>query len=406
MSRPLYALVLACWISLLGTAMSALAIPWLVLTTTGSAARTGLVGFAEMAPYVSLQVAAGPFVDRIGAHRGCVLGNAVAALAVCSIPALYAGGALHFGALIALVALAGAVRGLADAATGPLVPGTARLGDVAPERAAGLYSSARNAGQLLGAPLAGVVIAAASAPVVVLVDGLTFALAAALIAALVPKAAQPTAATETGHYLARLGEGLRFLGADRLLLGAVIMIALTNMLDQALFSVLVPVWVRDRLHDPTALGLITGVLSVGALAGSIGATWLGPRLPRHATVAAGFLLSGAPPFLLLAATSSLGPVLAVAAVSGLAAGPLNPILGAVQYERIPERLQARVLGAVKASAWVGIPFGSLLGGGLTSSVGLTNALLSTGLCMLVVTLAPYVFPSWRGMNRAPVPVPA
>ncbi len=52
--RPLAALLSASLISLLGTAMSQLAIPWLVLTTTGSAARTGTVAFAETAPYVAL----------------------------------------------------------------------------------------------------------------------------------------------------------------------------------------------------------------------------------------------------------------------------------------------------------------------------------------------------------------
>jgi hypothetical protein len=35
------------------------------------------------------------------------------------------------------------------------------------------------------------------------------------------------------------------------------------------------------------------------------------------------------------------------------------IVGAIEYERVPRHLQARVLGAVGASAWVGIPFGSL-----------------------------------------------
>ena len=80
--------------------------------------------------------------------------------------------------------------------------------------------------------------------------------------------------------------------------------------------------------------------------------------------------------------------------------------GAVAYERVPARLQASVLGAFRASAWIGIPFGALLGGALTEWIGLRDALLVTGTAMFLTTLAPFVFPSWRGMNRRPRPLPS
>src|SRR5439155_26893250 len=128
------------------------------------------------------------------------------------------------GALVGLVAAAGAVRGLADCAENVLVPGTATLGGVPLERAAGLNSAANRAGLLLGAPLAGVLLAVAGAPVVVLVDGLTFAVAALLIGALVPRAAEPAPAPDAGRatgdaatpgalraYGRQLAEGLRFI---------------------------------------------------------------------------------------------------------------------------------------------------------------------------------------------------
>ncbi|HVI37881.1 MAG TPA: MFS transporter, partial [Gaiellales bacterium] len=95
------------------------------------------------------------------------------------------------------------------------------------------------------------------------------------------------------------------------------------------------------------------------------------------------------------------PVLALCLLCGVAGGVLNPILGAVEFERIPAPLQARVLGAIKASAWLGIPFGALLGGSLTQHFGLTAALLTCGSVMLAATLAPLVFPSWRGIDRRP-----
>jgi hypothetical protein len=200
-TRSLYGLVFAYGISQLGTSMSGLAIPWLVLVTTRSAAKTGLVGFAEMAPYVVVQAIAGPVVDRIGLRRSCITANAAAAVLVCAVPGLYALGSLSVGLLIAVVAVAGATRGAADAAASPLVPRSAALGEVPNERAAGMNSVAQRTGMLAGLPLAGVLIAATDAATVVLIDGVTFAVAALLITLLTPPAVDQAQAppARAGH---------------------------------------------------------------------------------------------------------------------------------------------------------------------------------------------------------------
>ena len=407
--RPLTGLLGASLISILGTAMSQLAIPWLVLTTSGSAAQTGTVAFAETAPYVALQALAGPMVDRIGARRACLYGNAAAAPIVCAIPVLYVAGLLPLGALAGLVAIAGAVRGLADCASYVLVPAAAKTGGVPLERAAGLSSGAGRTGLVLGAPLAGILVTAAGAPLVVLIDGFTFAAAALLIATFVPgttkapHAAAPHAVPDDRGYFAQLAEGLRFIRTDRLLLGIISMVAIGNLLDQGLSAVLLPVWVRSDIHDPAALGMIAGAMEIGALGGNIAGAWLGPRLPRRAAYSAGWLFGGAPRFAALVLAATLSPILAVFVFAGLAGGAINPIIGALSYERIPPHLHARVLGTIKASAWIGIPFGSLLAGALADTVGLRATLVAFGIVYFVTTLAPFASPAWRTMDRRPPP---
>ena len=398
---PVFALLTAYLVSITGTSVSALAIPWLVLTTTGSASQTGLVVFAEMTPYVVMQAISGPWIDRLGAHRVCSWGNAIAALAVGAIPALGAVGGLSVTALFGLVAVAGAVRGMSDCANSVLVPGTARLAGMPLERVAGLNAGANRAGLLIGAPLAGVLLSVMDPATVLLVDAVSFAVAAVLIGALVPTSAEPDTTPDRPRYLAALGQGLGFVRADRLILGLVAMIALTNLLDQALFAVILPVWVRDLQGSPEALGLIAGSIAVGALVGSGMAAWLGPRLPRRATYGVGFFVAGAPLFFALAFTSTLWLPTALGLLAGLTGGAINPILSAIWYERIPPHLLARVLGAIKASAWIGIPLGPLVGGLLTETFGLQAALLITGAMMVLATLPPFVFPVFAGYRPVP-----
>ncbi|MFN8157952.1 MAG: MFS transporter [Candidatus Nanopelagicales bacterium] len=200
-------------------------------------------------------------------------------------------------------------------------------------------------------------------------------------------------------YVAELREGFGFLVRDRMLVAIAVLVLVTNLLDQAYSAVMVPVWVHDELGSPLALGLIGGVFGVGAVVGSSVFAWLGPRLPRRRSFAWGFLVGGAPRFVVLALAVVLPPVLAVSLVAGLAVGAINPALAATEYERIPRHLQARVIGALAAVAMAGIPVGGLLGGLAVERLGLDVALLVFGGVYLATTLAPFVFPVWREMDR-------
>jgi MFS family permease len=400
---PFVALLIASTVSIAGTSMSAIAIPWLVLTTTGSAATTGLVAFLQMLPYVTAQALAGPVVDRVGLRRCFVWGNLTAAAVVTAIPIAHVAGALTLPVLMVAVAVAGAVRGTADCAGIALVPATAEAGGVAMERAAGGNAATHRAAMLVGAPVAGVLVSVAGPATVLAVDAATFALAAAIAAVWIrvpaPAATRPPVDRPLRRYGRDLAAGLTFLRKDRLLLGIVTMVAVTNLLESARAEVMLPVWARAEVGSAAALGLINGTSAAANLLGIVFGTWLGPRLPRRALYTAGFLAGGAPTFITLALTSDLTPVLVVVLIGGAFAGSINVVIGATSYERIPDHLRARVLGVIRASAWLGIPFGALAGGLATEALGLRPALFIFGGAYLLTALAPVVFPAWRQMRR-------
>ncbi len=110
--------------------------------------------------------------------------------------------------------------------------------------------------------------------------------------------------------------------------------------------------------------------------------------------------------MVLAFDSPLVLVLAVAVVGGFASGFLNPILGAVIYERVPEHLVGRVSSLSTAACYALMPLGGLVGGFLVGGAGLAAALLVCGAAYFVVTMFPVVDPRWREIDRRPEPVPA
>ena len=97
-------------------------------------------------------------------------------------------------------------------------------------------------------------------------------------------------------------------------------------------------------------------------------------------------------------------VLAVAVAGGFASGFLNPILGAVIYERIPAPLVGRVTSLTTAMCFALMPLGGLLGGVLVGNAGLTAAMLACGIGYFAVTMLPAIDPRWREIDDRPAPV--
>lgn len=390
-------------VSICGTRMSMVALPWFVLVTTGSPLRTGLVVFAEMLPYVVVSVLAAPVTDRLGARRTSMVCDTGSLLAVGAIPLLHETGRLSFAALLVLVVLAGALRGPGDNAKHVLLPAAAKRAGMTLERASGLYDGVNRAAGLVGAPLAGVLIGVIGAADVLLVDAGTFLFAAVLVAVGVRAARRVPDDEDASPYHVRVIAGLRFLRDDRLLLVISLMLFLTNLLDQAFSGVLLPVWSRAQDHGAIGVGIVQGAFGVGATVGALLMAVLGARLPRRTTFLVCFLLCGSPRFVAMGLDAPLAVVVTLGVVGGLAAGGLNPILSAVELERIPAGKRARVLAAMTALGYGGIPLGGLVAGGLIAGLGLTTALFVCGACYFTATLAP-LGRTWRAMDRRPAAV--
>ncbi|MDQ3668709.1 MAG: MFS transporter [Actinomycetota bacterium] len=99
---PLYALVAANAVSLLGNTVAAVAIPWFVLVTTGSAARTGIAAFFTTAPLALGALFGGAVADRVSPRVAGIAGDLVSAGALAAIPLLHALGALRVWHILAL----------------------------------------------------------------------------------------------------------------------------------------------------------------------------------------------------------------------------------------------------------------------------------------------------------------
>ncbi|MEU8261829.1 MFS transporter [Micromonospora sp. NPDC048999] len=397
--RELYTLVGADLLSNLGTRISVVTIPWLVLETTGSPTRMGLVAAAETLPYMLSSALATPWADRFGVRRTAVTVDAASAAAM-AVVALAPW--LGFGALVALVAVAGGLRGIGDRVKHVMFKPAAERAGVPLIRLTSAYDGLVRGLMLFGAVLGGLLIDWVGVTRAIWIDSATFVVCALLIGLLVrPPAPANPAPRES--YLRALRGGFGYLRSDRTLLTMLVAVSATNMFATASVAVWIPLWVSRVLGDPAGFGLVLGVFSGGALLGNLLFTVAGPRLPRRAMFALGLALSGAPRLVTLALTDRLAVVLTVTFVSGIAIATVNPLLGAALYERVPESLQTRVLGISGSVAFVGMPVGALVGGWSVAALGLSPALLVMAVTCLVLTVGPLLLPRSRADQPEPEP---
>jgi nitrate/nitrite transporter NarK len=280
--RGLAGLLTAEAVSLSGTRLSMIAIPWFVISSTGSPLLTGLVAFAETAPYVVAKALGGPLIDRLGARRVAIAADAASMAAVAAIPLLHTAGFLPIGLLIALVAVLGLWRGPADAAKKTLIPEVVDQARVPLERATGLSGTLERLATTVGAAAAGAVVATVGPLTALVVNATTFAAAPTLIYLTVRASSPATAAAGSGGgYLVQLRAGFSFLARERLLRSLAGMIAVTNLLEAAMASVLLPVWAHATGHGPAAIGLLAGASAAAAICSSLLASVLAHRLPAE-----------------------------------------------------------------------------------------------------------------------------
>ena len=387
--RVIYTLFIANAISMTGNQLALLAIPWFVLATTGSAAQTGITAFFTLLPTVLATFFGGAFIDRIGFKPASIIADLASGVTVLLIPVLFAAGWLPFWLLQVLVFLGALLDAPGVTARDALLPELAAAAEMPLERIASLNQIVERSSRLLGAPAAGFLIALVSAQNVLYLDAATFAVSALLVWVIVPNIKIDKPVDDTASppgYLADLQAGLRYVRQDVLILTIVGIVLITNLLDAALASVIYPVFVRDVYGSAIGLGLIFGVSGGGAVIGALIYSAMGHRYTRYRVYVWSFIVVALAriPLIFL---PPLWIVLATAAIVGLAAGPLNPIMSAVSYSRIPSAMRGRVLGVIRSGAFMAMPLGVLLAGYALEGLGLRLTLIIVVVCYLLTTVS-------------------
>jgi len=279
-----------------------------------------------------------------------------------------------------------------------LVPELAEQAGMPIERATSILQVIERGSRLVGAPLAGLLISLLGTANVLWIDAGTFFISAGIVGILISAPGASQTKSDSAKYFDELADGLRFMLRDKLILVIVIMVMITNFLDSAFGGVILPVYVNNVFGNALNLGLLIAASGGGAVVGGLLFAAIGHRLSRYLIFVAAFVLTSLR-FWAFAFFPPLPILLMAVFVFSVGAGPLNPIIGAVEFERIPANMRGRVFGAIRAGAWTAMPLGMLLGGILTEKFGVLPLLIGLGIAYSITTLSMAFIPVMREMDR-------
>ena len=399
---PLHALLAAEAVSGVGNKLSALAVPWFVLETTGSAAQTGLVGVVTVGSLIVSAFFSGLLVDRLGFKRTSIVSDILSGVTVAAIPLLHTTIGLAFWQLLLLVLIGTVLDAPGRTARQSLFPDVALSSGVRLERANAAAQTIWRLSFLLGPPLGGVLIGLIGTSNVLWLDAASFAVSSLLVGLALPadrRPRTPNGPSRDGRVLTDLVEGLRFLRADRLLWLLTISSTAGNALGGALNAVILPVFALSAFGNASALGLMLGAFGAGALAGAVLYGLIGYRYSKRSVFIVTGVVSVAPIWI-LATTPSLAIAVTALAIRGLTAGPYGPIVSTLYQQRIPVDQRARFFGAILAADNASTPLAILAAGLLLDATNVTTALIVVGVTALILKLSVATRPVLRQMDEA------
>jgi len=377
-------------ISSLGSGVSQISFPLLVLALTSSPTQAGFVGALRALPYLLFGLPAGAVVDRWDRKRVMIFCDAVRALSLGSIPIALALGHLTILQLYLTALIEGTGFVFFNLAA---IAGLPQL--VAKEQlpVAEAQNQAVDGIVLLLGPSFGTVLYNLSRLLPFLADAISYTISVFSLL-WIKQTFQKERTNAPGKIWVDMREGLVWLWKQRLLRylailnGGVIFVSAGN-------SLIVIVRAQQLHASPIIIGLIFSIAGLGNILGAL----LAPSLQKrfrfgHITIVICWF------FVLLWPLYSIAPsplVLgAILAGLSLVSAIINVAETSYRLTLIPDELQGRVNGVFRLIALSLAPLGLVLTGVLLQNIGVVSTIVLLAFCLLALALITMLNPHVRG----------
>jgi MFS family permease len=380
-------------VSQVGSQITGLALPLVaILVLEASTFEVAVLTVLGWLPFLLFSLPAGAWIDRLPRRPLLIVSDWGRAIVLGTVPLAYVLDVLTLGQLYAVEFAAGVLTMMFDLSYQSYLPSVVERDELGEGNSK--LEISRSAAQVAGPGLAGVLVAALTAPYAILLDAISFVLSALSLGRIKRIEEHSEEVRERRKLRADIGEGLRFVVRHPLQRPILFFVGISNFFVNMLFAIFLVYAVRELELSPQTIGLVFSLGSVGSLVGAVTANrvartlGIGPALIATATVGSVGLC------LIPIAT---GPfVVPALVVANMLWGffVLNYFVTAVSLIQAvtPDRLLGRTNASRRFVVQGMIPLGALVGGALGTAVGLRETIAIAAAGAVVALLPMYVSP--------------
>jgi MFS family permease len=380
-------------VSVVGTQVSQLAYPLLMLALTRSPAQAGFLSAARTVPFLLLGVPAGALVDRWDRRRLMIVCDAGRALALGSIPLAMVFGRLTLAQLYVVALVEGTLNvffNLAETAALTRVVSREQI-----PAATTLNEVTLSTGSMLGPALGGLIFAVGQG-LAFLADAISYA-ASVVSVWLIRAELSSTRAPDNSRLMDDMHTGIVWLWRQSLMRFLALVTGGTVLIESG--YMLVIILLAQRMGASSAvIRLVLGAGGVGSIVGAF-LSGLVIRRIHFGRIAVGVHWIWA---LLLPLYALASTPLALAAITAAAYG-ITPLYFVAQYSYrlslVPDGLQGRVNGVFRLLLFAGQPLGLSLAGLLSQSLDPVRAMLVFAALLVLLALAVTLNPELRRAGK-------
>lgn len=381
-------------VSMIGDQFYLVALPWLVLSLTGSGLALGTMMMSAALPRAVLMLMGGAASDRF-APRDVLLVTAWARSALVAVVAILTWlGWVQLWQLYGLSVLFGTADAFGLPAGQALLPTLVERDQLTTANA--MFSGSMQASSLLGPAPAGLVVGAWGVAYAFVVDAVSFLFAIVPLARLPRPEPLPTPTERRRNVLHSIAEGLRYVWDDPALRSLVLIVAGLNLWAMGPVMVGMPVLAKLRFGSSAAFGTMMSCFGGGALGGMALAGVLKPRRHRG-YLFLGFVCAESIGIAAMPLIRSFPPLAVDMVLIGICAGVANVSIMAWIQGHVDPTLMGRVMSVVMFAAFGLMPI-SLMMAGLVADRHVTGMFVGAGVLMIVTTIVAGLSPATRHID--------
>jgi MFS family permease len=370
-----------------------IALPWLALEITGSAASAGALVALTSIPGIFFGPILGTLIDRIGRRISGFISEVLTALTILLIPVVHNSIEISF-ALLVLLALGRAIVSPASStARKSIIPDVAGPSGLSLERANSIHEAVFATGFAIGPAVAALFIGLIGPFDVFYVVAMFSTLSATALFFVRTKESRGDGVSETGSLLQDT-----ILGAKTILKTPAVLLGLSFVMTLAMIylpteMVVLPAHF-NALDYAEGLGLLISTMAGASVVGALLFEKLQKRFKYSTIMKFGFIGLGSS-VLLMSLLPPFWVMLILGAVLGFSWGPLMPMLNTVIQRVIPENMRGRVFG-IEMTIWgAGPTLTAVVVGLAVDGVGVQPVYF----VLATIVLALSVFVSFNKSNK-------